>query len=319
MRTADRERQGVLLCLLSAVGFGAMAIFAKLAYEAGFDVWTLLTLRFGLAAVVLWAIVGVRRPARPSVRTVLLAAGLGAFGYAVQATTFFASLERIDASLASLLLYTYPALVLLGGIALGRERASRRRVGALVLASGGAVLVLAGGGAGALDPAGVALALGAAVAYTAYILAADRTVAGADPVLLCTLIVTSAAVAIGALTVARGGPSLDVEPTGWIVIAAVALLSTVVPVLAFLLGLERVGPATASIVSTIEPVVTVAFAMAVFGERLGAIQALGGVLVIAAVVLINAGARRIRSPGGAAPLAPAGPAAGPLPERAAGG
>ena len=65
---------------------------------------------------------------------------------------------------------------MLGGIALRREPASRRRLGALALAASGTVLVLAGGGAGALDTAGVALALGAAVAYTAYILAADRTV-----------------------------------------------------------------------------------------------------------------------------------------------
>src|SRR6185369_10764353 len=142
----------------------------------GFDASTLLLVRFGVAAVVLWAIVAVRRPARPSLRIVAYAFGLGALGYALQAATFFASLERLDASLAALLLYAYPALVVLGGIALRREPANRRRLGALALAASGTVLVLAGGGAGALDAAGVALALGAAVAYTAYILAADRTV-----------------------------------------------------------------------------------------------------------------------------------------------
>ena len=63
---------------------------------------------------------------------------------------------RLDASLLSLLLYTFPAMVTVAAIALGRERASRRKTGALVLASGGLVLVLAGAGAGALDPLGVA-------------------------------------------------------------------------------------------------------------------------------------------------------------------
>ena len=70
----------------------------------------------------------------------------------------------MDASLTSLLLYIYPALVFAGAVAVGRERADRARIAALAAASAGVVLVLAGGARGTLDPVGVALALGAAVA-----------------------------------------------------------------------------------------------------------------------------------------------------------
>jgi drug/metabolite transporter (DMT)-like permease len=308
--TADRERQGVVLCLLAAAGFGAMAIFAKLAYRAGFDATSLLLVRFILAAAILWAVVAIRRPARPTLRTVLTATALGAVGYAVQAATFFLALERIDASLASLLLYVYPALVLVGAILLGRERATRRRVIALTLASAGTVLVLAGGASGALDPTGVALALGAAVSYTGYILFADRTVGTADPVLLVALIMTSAAVVVGLFDLATGGPHLaHIAPSGWASVAGVAIVSTVLPVIAFLLGMQRIGPATASIVSTVEPVITVALAMVVFGEQLAPVQVLGGAAVLSAVALVNL-RRRVRSVHGApaltAPAAPAG-------------
>jgi drug/metabolite transporter (DMT)-like permease len=285
---ADRERQGVVLCLVAAVGFGAMAVFAKLAYRAGFDVTSLLMLRFVVAAAVLWAIVAVRRPAWPSARTVAIALGLGAFGYALQALTFFESLRHIDAGLAALLLYTYPTLVLVGAVALRRERATRRRVAALVAASAGTLLVLAGGGAGALDGAGVALALSAALIYSAYILVADRLDPGTDPFLLTALIATAAAVVMTGDALASGGPDLHVAAGGWAALAGVALVSTVVPVVAFLLGLRRVGPATASIVCTIEPLVTVLLALAVFGERLAPIQAAGGALVVGAVLLVNA-------------------------------
>jgi drug/metabolite transporter (DMT)-like permease len=272
-----------------------MAIFAKLAYRAGFDVSSLLTLRFALAAVVLWAIVAVRRPAWPAARTVAIAIALGAVGYAAQAAAFLASLQHIDAGLASLLLYTYPTLVLLGAIALRRERATRRRVAALAAASAGALLVLVGGGAGALDATGVALALAAAVAYTGYILSADRVAGATDPFLLTALIVTSAAVVTTGEALATGGPQLDVTAGGWAAVAGVALVSTVVPVVAFLLGLRRVGPATASIVSSVEPLVTVVLAMLVFGERLTGVQALGGAFVVGAVVLVNARRMRLRS------------------------
>ena len=82
------------------------------------------------------------------------ALALGAVGYAMQAGLYFLALKRMDASVLSLILYTYPALVTGAAILLGREPANRRRLVALVIASGGLVLVLAGAGAGALDLAG---------------------------------------------------------------------------------------------------------------------------------------------------------------------
>jgi len=140
-----------------------MAIFAKEAYRSDVSVTTLLAVRFALAAGAFWAIVAARRfggalSAPPARRMVLVGLALGAVGYAAQSGAFFGALTRIDASLASLLLYTYPALVFGAAVALGRERADRRRLVALGLATGGAALVLAGAGTGGLDALGVALA-----------------------------------------------------------------------------------------------------------------------------------------------------------------
>jgi drug/metabolite transporter (DMT)-like permease len=257
-------------------------------------------MRFVIAGAVLWVIVAIRRPARPRLRTVLVAAALGAVGYAVQAATFFASLERLDASLASMLLYVYPTLVLVGAVVIGRERATRRRVGALALASAGTVLVLLGGGAtGALDPVGIAFVFAAAVTYSAYILVSDRLGADTDPVLLTAMIMTAAGVAVGLWTATHGGPHLDVAAQGWEAVIAIAVVSTVVPTAAFLAGMRRIGPATAAIVATLEPVITVALAMVVFGDHLGPLQLLGGAGVIGAVVLVNlrvGSQRRVAAP-----------------------
>jgi drug/metabolite transporter (DMT)-like permease len=75
-----------------------------------------------------------------------------------------------------------------------------------------------------------------------------------------------------------------------------------VAISAFLVGLPKVGPATASIVSTIEPVVTVGLAMVFLGERLGAVQAGGGALVLSAVILLAAKVRQ-RDPAAQPPAA----------------
>jgi drug/metabolite transporter (DMT)-like permease len=172
------------------------------------------------------------------------------------------------------------------GVGVGRERPDRRRIGALALATAGAALVLAGGGAGALDPLGVGLALGAAILYSLYILISDRVVGRIDPFLLGALITTGAATTLSIAGVVTGSLHLGFEPAGWAWIAALGLGSTVVAISAFMTGLDAVGPATAAIVSTFEPVVTVALAMLWFGERLGAVQVAGGAIVLIAVLVL---------------------------------
>src|SRR3954447_21606940 len=280
----SREREGLLLCVVSAACFGAMAIFAKQAYAAGLDVTTLLALRFPIAAAMLWALIALRRRALGSARG-LMAGGLLGLWYAAQAALFFSALERIDAGLASLLLYAYPALVTLGAFALGRERPDPRRAGALALASAGVVLVLAGGGTGELDALGAALALGAAGAYTVYILASDRMAATTPPVPFAASVVTGAAVAFGVAALIRGGVHVSGEGLMWT--AILASVSTVMPIVLFMAGLARVGPSTAAIASTVEPPFTVALAWIVFGETLRPLQLAGGALVLSAVVLLQ--------------------------------
>ena len=128
-------RSGALLCLASAAAFGAMGIFGKLAYDEGASVATLLSIRFVLAAVLFWALAvatGAIRDLRALPwRDLGVALALGAVGYSAQAGCYFAALRRLDASLLSLVLYTFPAIVAVAAIVLGRERASRRAAAAL--------------------------------------------------------------------------------------------------------------------------------------------------------------------------------------------
>lgn len=281
------------MCLASGAAFGAMAVFGKLSYDEGATVGTLLVVRFGLAAALFWLLLaargGVGEVRALSRRDLGLALALGAAGYALQAGGYFAALERIDASLLALILYTYPAMVAGAALALGRERLDGRKIAALLLASSGLVLVLAGAGAGALDPLGAALGLGAAMIYTTYILVSERVVARVRPQVLSAIVCTGAAASLLAGTTLLGEfrPG-DLTSAGWGWLGCLAVISTVGAVSLFFAGLDRVGPTAASILSTIEPVVTVVLAFLVFGELLGAVQLVGGALVLTAVIVLNA-------------------------------
>ena len=283
---------GTLICLASAASFGAMGVLGKLAYDDGATVGTLLATRFAFAAVLFWALTlaagGAAELRSLERRDVLIALALGALGYAAQAGAYFAALARMDAGLLALLVYTYPTLVAIAAIALGRDRFDARRLAALVLASSGLVLVLASAGTGDLDPLATALGLCAALVYSAYILVSG-SIAGRVPArAFSTLVCTGAAVTltVGAALLGELRPG-DVTVGGWGWLACLALISTVGAVSLFF-GIARVGPTVASILSTVEPVVTVLLAFVVFGEVLGAAQLLGGLLVLGSVLVLYA-------------------------------
>jgi drug/metabolite transporter (DMT)-like permease len=289
---------GALICLASAVAFGAMGIFGKLAYDEGATVGTLLAVRFMLAAALFWVLVagtgGARRVRALSRRDLGIALALGGVGYGAQAGAYFAALQRLDASLLSLLVYTFPAMVTVAAIALGRERASRRTAAALALASAGLFLVLAGAGAGALDPLGTFLGVSAAVVYSTYVLSAAGIAERVGPLVLSALVCTGAATTLTLGSAAGGDLHLgDVSAAGFGWLAGIAVVSTVGAVSLFFAGLQRVGPTTASILSTAEPLTTVVLAFLAFGEALGPVQLAGGALVVGAVLVLSAPASRV--------------------------
>src|SRR3954447_26432266 len=234
-----QRRAGTVFCVASGAAFGAMAIFGKLAYDEGVNVVTLLSARFVLGAACFWVMVlltrGVRRQVRllPR-RDLLIGLALGGFGYSAQAGCYFAALQRIDASLLSLLLYTFPTIVAIAATVLGRDQLDARKLIALALASSGLVLVLAGAGAGALDPVGVVLALAAACVYSAYILSSQGIASRTRPELLSALVCTGAAITLVPGTAAIGelhpGP---VTLAGWGWIACLVAVSTVAAISLF--------------------------------------------------------------------------------------
>ncbi|HEX6715176.1 MAG TPA: EamA family transporter [Thermoleophilaceae bacterium] len=289
---------GTIFSLASGAAFGSMAIFGKLAYDEGANVGTLLAVRFTVGAALFWVLVlaggalsearGLRR------RDIGLGLALGAAGYAAQAGLYFVALERIDASILALLLYTFPAMVTVTAVALGRDRITRRRLVALALTSVGLILVLTGATGGGFDALGAVLALGAAVVYTTYILSSQGAAGRISPYLLSALVCTGAAITLtlGASLLGQLHPA-DVSAKGWLWLAGIGVVSTVAAIGFFFAGLRRVGPTSASILATVEPVVTVLLAFLVFGETLAAVQVLGAALVLTSVIVLQA---RSRSP-----------------------
>ncbi len=287
---------GTLLCLASGLAFGTMGPFGKLAYGEGSDAGTLLVARFTIASVLFGALLIVTGAPRPTRTEVRMGLTFGAVGYTVQAATFFLALQRIEAPLVSLVVYTFPAMVAAASVALGRERLTRRKVVALSLSLTGLALVVAGAGLGQLDLLGVGLALLSALVYTVYLLASERRVADCRPLTLSTFVCVGAAAAFLLFTGATGSfhPGA-VSPLGWLWLTGLAAVPTVAAIGLLYAGLRQAGPTTSSILATVDPVVAVVLAFVIFGESLGPVQLAGGALVLSAVLVLQARLRAGRT------------------------
>jgi len=284
IRTAAADRRfGLVLIIISAASFGVMPIFARLAYNAGAEPITVLFLRFTIAAVVMNLIMILRRTAYPRGLVLLELILLGAIAYVGESLAYFLALKMASAGLVALLLYIYPALVTALSAIFLKEHLTRVKIVALFIALSGTALTLRISGGGSLM--GILLGIAAAVDYAIYILLGSRIVRRSGPMASTTVIITSTAgVYVG--IVAIHGTTYPTTSTGWIAIIAIALISTVLAFVTFFTGLKRIGPTTTSTLSTFEPIVAVVLAAIVLGETISPIQILGGILILAAVVLL---------------------------------
>jgi drug/metabolite transporter (DMT)-like permease len=270
---------------LSAAGFGAMPIFARQAYAAGVDPYGILLPRFVLAAVLLALLAVLRRSRLPRPGHVAMLALLGGVGYVGQSVLYFTALHHASAGLVALLLYAYPFIVTLLAAVLLHERLGLRQLVALPIAAVGLALTIGGGSGSAL---GIVLGLGAALVYSLYIVGGTRVMREVDPLVASSIVCAAAAVSLAVIALGRAAAGLPIalpgDAAGWLPVVQIALVSTVLAITALLVGLKWLGASLTSVLSTLEPVVSVVLGALVLHEAVGAAQALGGLIVIGAAI-----------------------------------
>jgi drug/metabolite transporter (DMT)-like permease len=287
--------RGIVFALTSAVGFGALPFFTKTLYAAGIDVPTVLALRFTLAATILVAVLATMRPdvlelpAR-SARNAFL---MGLVGYTGQASLFFLAISELKSGLASVLLYLNPIFVTLLAALLRRRRPRAIELTAVLAVVVGCVLI-ADVTAAAISVLGIASGIGAALWYAAYILVGEHVLKNDDQSPLGISAYVFVGSTVGFLgyaafrAVALGDRmTLPQDVAGWGATVGLAVVSTVIPCLAFFAAIKAIGAARATIVSTFEPVVTLFLGLWLLDEQLGLGQWIGVASVLGTIVMLQ--------------------------------
>jgi len=283
-RAPDVLTRGTWLILASTMCFGLAPIFGKLAYRAGVEPFTLVSLRTVLAAAVLWAFylvfwrsaIPIDWRALPACIGMGLSNGFGSLLY-------YTGLARIDASLGQLLYTLYPLWVFIFLSAAG-HRVSRLALLRLTVALAGVYLLTAVGG-GPLDWLGIMLMISAGALYGWMLVLGQWALADLDSRSVTLYVLTAQAGVVFAAQVVSGAPLAPATTDGWTVTVLLALIPTALARLLLFAGLSYLGGVQASLLGVAELVVALVVAFLWLGERLAPWQVVGAGLVIASVLL----------------------------------
>lgn len=294
--------QGTLVCSLSAFGFASLTVIGKFALGAGLSIATMLSMRFGIAALILFTYLALRSreilfPGWKTAGALLL---LGGVMYAGQSTIYFLGLQRLPASLSSLFLYVYPVFVALLDWAINQQKPGTRAFVAMLLALTGVAFTLEPASAlqrgQQVDMLGMLLVITSAAGYACYIMVAGRVARGVNALVSTAWISTGASISflLGGIVSGTLSPSISIFALG--ITLLLALVSTIMPVAGLIAGIQLVGPTIASLLSTLEPVFTIVLGVLLLQETLSPEQGFGGMLVLLAVILLSLRDRKFRRP-----------------------
>lgn len=290
-------RRGYLYVICGAVLWGTSGAVGKFLFEQGVTAFQLVQLRVTLASALLclWFCL---RPSLARIKPgdVLYFAVLGTVGMAMVQFTYFFAISKIQVAVAILLQYLAPALIAVYTLVFDREKLSLPVVGAILSALAGCYLV-----AGAynfnfleLNRVGIISAICSAVAFAFYSLYGERGMCLYSPWTVLGYAMFFAALfwnlahfiwhpAPGPLAALTYGYSA-VE---WMGIGYIAVLGTLVPFGFYLEGVSLIRSSRASVTATLEPITGGLVAYLFLGETLQPLQILGGLLVIAAVAILQ--------------------------------
>ncbi len=300
--SAVHPARGYALYLVAAALFALNGTVAKSILLAGIEPSRLSQLRVTAAFAVMLAALALTRPATISLRRAELPmlAVYGILGIASTQFLYFVAIGRMPIGLALLIEFMAPIMVALW-FRFGLHHPTRPAVWvALVMALAGLAAVAEVWRGFALDPLGVAAALGAAVALALYYVTADLQVRGSrprDPVSLTMWGMGAAALAwaivqpwwsfpwsgLGGM-VPAAGDALSGAPV-WALAAWMVVLGTVVPFSLVVLSLQHLRASQASVVGMTEPIFATAIAWVALGEVLTPLQLAGAAVVLGGVLL----------------------------------
>lgn len=285
-----RQLQGAGAVLVSGTGYALMSILVKEAFQLGLGPVQVIVLQSWLSSLLLFIYVVLfnRQIFKISLQTLGLLIIQGVVGTLGTSLLYAYSLQFLSVSVAILLLYLYPAMVLAAGVMVWHKRVSRQEATAFLLTLAGTTL--ASGifsGVGEVAWIGIILGLAAALAYASFNMVGEFILGKISP--LRAMCYSQWVCAAALLVILKGDvmsiPWQDVHT--WKIGLLLATVASIIPFYLILVGIERLGSDKAAILSTFELPMTFILAAVFLNEFPTRDQWIGGGLVLGGILLLN--------------------------------
>lgn len=283
---------GPILIILAGCFWGSMGIFVRRLGEYGFSSIQIVSIRITLAALIFALILFVKDQGgfKIAPKDIPLFLGLGFGSILFFTICYFTAIKMMPLSTAAILLYTSPVWIMLMSVLFFHEKLDRRKLIALALAFAGCVLVSGISGEG-MTLTGFLVGLGSGIGYGLYSILGTIALRKYSPYTVTTY--TFMFAAAGSWFICRPNDLFntftDASDLGFLIFfcCLTALITAVIPFLAYTLGLKSVEASKAGIIATIEPMVATLIGIIVFSEPLTFMSGAGILLILSAVVILN--------------------------------
>ena len=278
----------------AGVGYGAALALSRLTYDYGITPPILVLMRYVVLStgLGLW-LVATRRLRRPPLRLLAAMLLIGGLSYLVTFANLSAILY-IPVSLTTIIFYLHPALVVVASAVLARGGMNGVELAAVGGAFCGLFVALQVSFA-SLHPLGLGLAVLSAFSAASIYVLSSRLFRETDFVELTFYMAISATVISAFAMLPEGGWTMPNAPVGAFLMVLVTVLF-IIAIISMFLAIELIGPAPASMLTNVEPLTAIAVAVMVLGERLPPVVAFGAVLVVSAILLMQASRARPPAP-----------------------
>ena len=292
MEQKSNSKIGVVLIIIAGCFWGSMGIFVRKLGEYGFSSIQIVSIRITLAALIFCIVLLIkdRSGFKIALRDIPLFLGLGFGSILFFTVCYFSAIKIMSLSTAAILLYTSPIWIMLMSVLIFHEKMNRRKVLALMLAFAGCVFVSGISGNG-ISMTGILLGLGSGIGYGLYSILGTVALRRYSPytVTAYTFVIAAA----GSWLICRPKDMIDKfsgadDLSGLIIFCILtAMVTAVIPFLAYTLGLRSVEASRAGILATIEPMVATVVGILYFSEPLTVLSGCGILMILAAVVILN--------------------------------
>lgn len=280
--------KGVIYTIISSLCFGIMPILAKVAYNNGLNTETLLFLRFVFASILLFVYVKIKNiNMKLEFKTILYIFLICLFGYSSSSIFLFRSYNHISIGMASIILYTYPVIVLILSFFIGRKNIKLSSIVALLLSITG-VYILLGEVSLTFNMKGIFLSFGSAIFFAIYVIGtSSKRLESINSFVMTLILSLSSTIIMGVYGVTTNKIIFNLNIYSLLSIVLLSIISTVIALITFTEGVKLIGPINASILSNMEPLVGISLGVILLGESLNSSLILGSLLVLSSSVIIT--------------------------------